>query len=117
MIIIPCQLESYRSLKDRTLKLTFETNEPTPDQLLGIAQNAQKFGYLAFKEDKFKQSEKKVIESLESEYEENGKTKSQRLRSVLYRNFEQESKGYEVFDDYYNHHMEKLINHFKNNLD
>lgn len=117
MLIVPAILESHRSLKDKTLKLAFETSEPTPEQLVEIAKNTQKYGYLAFKEDAFKQTEKDLLESLESDYKETGKTKSQRLRAVLYKNFEQKSEGYEVFDDYYNHKMEKLINHFKGHLD
>ena len=117
MTIIPSILISYQSLKDGTLKVVFETNEPTPEQIIGIAQNVQKFVYLAFKQDAFKQNEKKILSELESEYTDTGKSKSQRLRAVLYRNFELDSKGYEVFDDYYNHQMEKLINHFKEKLD
>lgn len=117
MIIIPAILSTYSSLKDKTLKIVFETNEPTPEQLLGIATNTQQFGYLAFKQDHFKTSEKKVLESIKSEYDDTGKTKGQRLRNVLYKNFEIDKLGYEVFDDYYNHQMEKLINHFKSKLD
>ena len=116
MLIIPAILNSYSSLKDGTLKITFETNEPTPEQVLGVAVNSQKFGFLAFKQDKFKQSEKDVLENLESEYEDKGKSKAQRLRAVLYVNFEQDNKGYNVFDDYYNFQMETLINHFKDKL-
>ncbi len=117
MLLIPAQLISYSSLKDRTLKIVFESLEPTPEQLTGIALNQQQFGYLAFKIDKFKTIEKDVINKLESEYQDTGKSKAQRLRAVLYRYFEQEPKGYEVFDDFYNHYMEKLINHYKNKLE
>ncbi len=117
MIIIPSILESFASLKDKTIKVVFHTNELTPEQLTGIAFNIQKFGYLAFKEDTFKQTEKDVINKLESEYQDTGKSKAQRLRAVLYRYFEQDPKGYEVFDDFYNHYMEKLINHYKNKLE
>ncbi len=117
MLIIPSILESFASLKDKTIKIVFHTNELTPEQLTGIAFNIQKFGYLAFKEDAFKQTEKDVINKLESEYQDTGKSKAQRLRAVLYRYFEQEPKGYEVFDDFYNHYMEKLINHYKNKLE
>ncbi len=117
MLIIPSILESFASLKDKTIKIVFHTNELTPEQLTGIAFNIQKFGYLAFKEDSFKQTDKDVINKLESEYQDTGKSKAQRLRAVLYRYFEQEPKGYEVFDDFYNHYMEKLINHYKNKLE
>ena len=117
MLIIGAILDTHRSLKDKTLKLTFETQEPTPDQLLEIVNHNQKFGFLAFKEDAFKQSEKDLLESLKTDYEETGKSKSQRLRAVIYRNFEQNPEGYEVFDDYYNNKMERLINHFKDKLE
>lgn len=117
MLIIGAQLEAYRSLKDKTLKITFETQEPTPDQLVGILNNAQKFGYLAFKNDPFKDDELNILKDLKSDYDDTGKSKAQRLRGVLYRNWEQKSEGYEVFDDYYNHHMEKMINHWKNKLE
>lgn len=117
MLIVGAILESYRSLKDKTLKLTFETQEPTPEQFIEIVKHNQKFGFLAFKEDAYKQTEKDVLESLKSDFNEKGKSKSQRLRAVLFKNFEQNRKGYEVFDDYYNHFMEKIIIHYKNQLD
>ena len=117
MLIIGSQLETYRSLKDKTLKLVFETQEPTPEQLVAIVNNAQKFGYLAFKEDTFKSSEKKMLEDLKSDYEAEGKSKAQRMRAVLYINWQQKNDGYEVFDDFYNHHYEKMIMHWKDKLD
>lgn len=117
MIILPALLESYRSLKDKTLKVTFETNEPTPEQLTGIALNIQKFGYLAFKEEPFKQNEKEVLESLKAEYEDTGKTPSQRLRAVLYLMWQQNNEGFKNSVDHYNSKMETLIEHFKQKLD
>lgn len=117
MILIPAILESYRSLKDKTLKITFETNEPTPEQLTGVALNIQKFGYLAFKDEPFKQKEKDVIESLKSDYEDNGKTPAQRLRAVFYRLWEKEPEGFKNSVDHYNSKMENLIEHFKSKLD
>lgn len=95
MIIIPAILESYRSLKDKTIKVTFETNEPTPEQLTGIALNIQRFGYLAFKDEPFTNKEKEVLESLKADYEDTGKTPAQRLRAVLYRLWEKENEEHE----------------------
>lgn len=117
MIIFPAQLESYRSLKDKTIKVVFETNELTPEQMLGVAGSLQQFGYLAFKNEPFKNNEKDVIENLKADYEDTGKTPSQRLRGVLFVNYEQVDGGYKTFTDYYNAKMETLINHFKNKLD
>ena len=116
MILIPAILESYRSLKDKTLKVTFETNEPTPEQFLGIGTHVQQFGYLAFKKEPFKENEKKAIEQLETSYDDNTKTHAQRLRAVFYRCWEQEPESFQDFDSYYKHKMENLINHFKAKL-
>lgn len=117
MIIIPAILESYRSLKDKTLKITFETNEPTPEQLTGVALNIQRFGYLAFKEEMFKDKEKEMLEGLKADYEEHGKTPGQRLRAVLYRLWEKDNEGFKNSLDFYNSKMESLIEHFKTKLD
>lgn len=117
MLLTGAILSSFQSLKDKTLKVVFETQEATPEMLTKIAQLNQSFGFLAFKKDEFKQSEVDIIDNLKSDYEEKGKSKSQRLRAVLFRRFEQNNKGYEVFDDYYNYVMEKLINHYKDSLD
>ena len=117
MLLVGAILESYRSLKDKTIKLTFETQEPTPEQLISIAKHNQKFGFLAFNEDAFKQTEKEQLSTLESGYEDTGKSKGQRLRSVLFVNWNQDNKGYKNFDEYYNFMMEQIINHYKSKLD
>lgn len=117
MILIPAILEGHRSLKDKSLKLTFETNEPQPDQFLAIAQNTQQFGFLAFQKDSFTSEQKEMIEGLKSEYESKGKSPSKRLRDVLFLNWKQDSKGFESAEEHYTHHMEKIITHYKNKLD
>jgi hypothetical protein len=117
MIIIPAILESYRSLKDKTLKITFDCNELTPEQTMGVAGSLQQFGYLAFKNEPFKNNEKEVLNNLKADFEDTGKTPSQRLRGVLYVSWEQKNEGYKTFTDYYNAKMESLISHFKQKLD
>jgi len=117
MLLLPAILESYRSLKDKTMKIVFETNELTPQQLIEIVNNSQKFGFLAFKEDEFKNEEKILLEGLKSDYNDKGKSKSTRLRNVLYVNWEQKDLGFGLFQDYYNNQIEKLITHYKNKLD
>lgn len=117
MIILPAQLESYRSLKDKTLKVVFDCNELTPEQTMGVASCLQQFGYLAFKNEPFKSAEKEAIENLKSDFEDTGKTPAQRLRGVLYVNWEHKKEGYDTFSDYYNAKMEKMINHYKEKID
>ena len=117
MILIAAQLESFRSLKDRTLKLSFITNEPTPEDLQEIAKCSGQFGFLAFKDEAFNNEEIEIVETLKADFEETGKTESQRLRGVLYRLWEQKPEGYKIFADFYRAKMETLINHFKTKLD
>ena len=117
MLIIPSILSTFTSLKDKTLKLVFETNEVTPEQMTNIAKNLQQFGYLAFKTESFKQAETDDLKSLDTTYQSKGKSNSQRLRSVLYLMFEQNNKGYKSFNEYYDSEMNKIIEHFKNKLD
>lgn len=117
MLIIGAQLESFRSLKDKTLKVSFETQEPTPEQLQQIALSNGQFGYVAFKLEPFKSDEQDLLESLKSDYVEFGKSLSQRLRAVMYKNWEIDNKGFSEFETYYKSQMEKLINHFKSKLE
>ena len=109
MLLISAILESYRSLKDRTLKVSFETNEPTPDQLNEIGKANQKFGFLAFLIGEKEGEIQKIMESLPKQDIEFGKTKGQRLRGVIFRRWQENNKGYEIFDDYYNSIMESII--------
>ena len=117
MIIIPAQLESYRSLKDRSVKITFETAELSPSQVGDIQGNILKAGFLAFKSDVFKENEKQLIDSIEVEYEDKEKTPSKRLRGVLWHCFNNDAEGYQTFPAYYENKLEQLINHFKSKLD
>lgn len=117
MIILPATLENLRTLKDGSLKIQFETLELTPQDTLGLLEHMNKFGYLAFKQEPFKMEEKKLLEDLETSYDDGKKTASQRLRGVLYRMWQKDNEGFDTSVRHYDHHMEKVINHFKTKLD
>jgi len=114
---IPSGLEGYRSLKDRSLKLTFETGELSPEQMANIHYSLNKVGWLAFAPDPFATKELDEIDKMKVEFDDTGKPPSQRLRGVMYRLWEQTPEGYDSFNDYYNSRMEKLINHYKAKID
>jgi len=114
---IPAGLDGYRSLKDRTLKLTFETGEMSPEQMANIHYALNKVGYLAFSPDPFASHELEAIDNLKVEYDEVGKSPSKRLQAVFFRMWEKGNEGYPIFNDFYNAQMEKLIVHFKKKLD
>lgn len=117
MILIPAQLEAVTTRKDKTLKLTFGTNELTPVQASELFTTANQFGYLMFKEESFSRDEIDMVESLKTDLEDTMKKPSQRLRGVLYRNYEMNNEGFNTFSKYYDSKMEQLILHFKSKLD
>jgi hypothetical protein len=114
---LPAGLGSYRSMKDRTLKLSFETGELSPEQMANVHYSLNKVGFLVFSPDPFATHELEEIDKLKVEFNDTGKPPSQRLRAVLYKLYEQSPEGYKVFNDFYNYKMEVVINHFKNKLD
>ena len=113
---IPAELQSYRSLADRTLRLSFGTSELSPEVMANIHYSLNKVGYLAYAPDPFATAELEEIDKLKVEFSDTGKPPSQRLRAVMYRMFEVNPEGYKAFTDYYNAKMEILINHYKNQL-
>lgn len=116
MIKIPAILEGVATRKDRTLKLTFGTNELSPADAGRLLSFTEKFGYLAFKGEDFMKAETDALESLKVDSLEGFKSDSQRLRAVLYRMWEQDKEGFSSATKHYTHHMEKVIAHFKSRL-
>ena len=117
MIILPAILTTFRSLKDKTMKIEFETNELTPEQFMGLSQVLQSFGYLAFKKDEFRTEQISMIDELKADYEDKSKTPSKRLRDILFVAWKQKSEGYSEFESYYQFKMEMFINHIKSKLE
>ena len=114
--ILPAIIEGYRTLKDKTIKVSIETQELTPDQQRSLFSSINKFGFLAFKEEAFNDAEQEILNSMDTDYQDTKKSPSQRLRGVLYRKWEQDTEGYEDFNRYYDFKMEKLISYFKKDL-
>lgn len=115
-ILVPAIYEGSRDLKDRTKKLTFQTNEVSPDVAANLQSCVQQYVYLAIKSEEFTKEQVDTINSLKSDYDDFGRTPSQRLRAVLYRLWEQDNKGYKDFNLYYNFMIEQVIAHYKSKL-
>lgn len=115
-ILLPAIYEGSRDLKDRSKKLTFQTNEISPDQAANLQQCVQQFCYLAIKLEPFTKEQVDVINTLKNDFDDFGKSHSVRLRAVLYRLWEANSEGYKDFNLFYAYKMDTLINHFKSKL-
>lgn len=117
-IITSAQFDNYRRLKDKSISLRFITGEKTSHDVFNFDSLLDSFGYLYFKpQSQLTKNEITELDSLDTDLFDNPKTKSQRLRNTLYRNWEQENKKYDKFKDYYDQEMEIIITHFKNKLD
>jgi hypothetical protein len=117
-IICPAQLDGYSPRKDRTIGLRFITQEMTPDQVSNIHQLLDGFGYLYFKtEHALTRAEQDELDALETDLIDNAKTKSKRLRNVLYRLWEKDNEGHADFKDFYAVKMESIIEWIKGKLD
>jgi hypothetical protein len=115
MILLTGQIESISTRKDKTLKITIGTNESSPNQASDVFLLNQSFCYIGLKIEPFTQSEEILIAGLKSEI--NQKTPSQRLRSILYKLYEQDDKGFKDFSSYYNGEMDKIIEHYKGKIE
>jgi isopentenyldiphosphate isomerase len=116
MIILPAQIESIASRKDKTVRITLGTQELTPAQAAEIFQLNQKFCYTAIKEEMFTTTEADEINALKTDLDTE-KTPSQRLRGILYVNYQQTPEGYKDFITYYQAKMDKICEHFKSKLE
>lgn len=115
MILIPAQIEGITSRKDRTVRINIGTQELSPDKAANLFSLNQKLCYVAIKAEDFQPEEIDVIKSAKASIE-SAKTPSQRLRAILYVNFQNNPEGYHEFQSYYLAKMDQVCNHFKNKL-
>jgi hypothetical protein len=118
MIVINSILSGFRSLKDKSLTLTFETQEPTEEQFTQIGKNSQKEGYLVFSGTKLTDEQLDEIDKAKNDLYDSNKTKSKRLRNALYIWFDQtkEVNKFRDFTEFYDYQMEQIINNVKDKL-
>ena len=117
MIILPAQIESIKSRKDKTTAIVIGTNEMTPQVAGQLFTLQNSFVYCALKEEEFATNEKEIINDLKADFEIEKKSNGQRLRNVFYKLYEQDNEGFLTFVKYYDHKMEQLINHFKSKIE
>lgn len=103
-------------MADKSVRLTFDTQEATPELMANIQNSFQKTCYLAVSPDNFTSEYLKEMENVKVDYNDGTKTPAKRMRGVFYRLYEQNPEGYRVFNDYYVAKMELYIDHLKGQL-
>lgn len=113
MILLPAYFTGYNRRKDRSVSLRFETQELSTTQLGNIDQLVMEeaFGNLLFKENAIQDED---IPTEQAEDEE--KTPSQRLRSILFIEWTQKGKQGD-FNLYYRTRMHLICEKLKAQLD
>lgn len=114
-IIIAAELGGFRSRADGSLGLSFSTGIVNNEQLLVINSLKNQSGFLMFKDAGISKDEESIIDKADGDIET--KTPSQRLRGVLFRNWEQSPEGFTDFKEYYKFKMERIIEHYKGKLE
>lgn len=110
---IPATLDGVSTLKDGGLSIRFHTQEASANDKLVAMQFAQKFGWVLFSE----QEQAESVELAQIRKDTGGKTPSQRLRAVLYIEYQQSGMTDNTFEQYYARRMEQFISYVKQNLD
>ena len=99
------------------IKFVLETNgHPAPQHTAEMLklQSTGAMGHFTFVQDR--QVEPEDLLDLPALPRTEGKSPSKRLHNTLYVLFKQDNMGYEIFDDFYKHMMEKFIEHVKGKL-
>ncbi len=121
MIIIKLVTLTRASRKaDKSVSISFNTmGEQSTSEMAELDQLFQQDCVIAIKESDtpFLDNELKDLDSIDMDLEDTSKTPSKRLRSVLYRLWEQDSKLDTDFKSFYKTRMEKMIEQIKNRLD
>jgi len=117
MLILQTILENLTSRKDGTYKLTFGTQELSPDDIKEVAGVLNKFCFLGIKADEFKSTEIEILSQKEASEFDDNKTQGQRIRAVLFKLYSQNNEGFNNFDSFYKSKTEKYIEHLKSKIE
>lgn len=114
-ITLPAILKVPRFRADKSLTLSFDTRELGSDEALVVLSLAGSEGYLLFAPNEISE---KDIPTEPAEVE--SKTQAQRIRSVLYILYKQETERAKFvgsFDSFYKEKTEKYIEHLKGKIE
>jgi|DEB19_MinimDraft_3_1074340.scaffolds.fasta_scaffold163772_1 hypothetical protein len=116
--VIAGTFEGIRTLQDRSVKLTFTTQELNPSDVGDLFSFQNKFCKIMITDANVVQANvMKEVELAEVESWEKSKSPAQRLRGVLFLLYSKDSAGHPDFDSYYKSKVNGIIEHFKSKID
>ncbi len=115
-ILMPAILSRYAPRADKSWSISLNVIEPNAEQKIAIDRMFQQSCYVLIKEGEISKSEQSLIDTLEAK-EFKIKTKSQRLKGVLYRVWENHHSENMTEKEYYDFEMERIIDSYKAKID
>lgn len=115
-VIIEAGIEGVATRVDNTIKITLGTQELGADTLARVFKLRGKAGLVLISAGEITQDQIDLVEKSSVDYDLGNKSKSQRLRGVLYRLWEAQGAK-DDFDAYYNAKLNKMIEYFKEQID
>lgn len=113
-IILACIVDKITTLKDRSVKITLDTQELSPSKAGEIFTLMNSLATVYISPSEITSREMAQVDAVEPEMP--GKSPSQRMRNVLFILWKQDNQGYKEFDSFYKERMEKYIEELKNNI-
>lgn len=113
MFLIQGTLQSYRSLADKSIRITFDTMEADAELAQRIFGCHQKHGNLYFKagEEAITKDETETVDGLGVETEkrrEIRKSKSKQLRDIIYQMWQRDNEGLDS-ETHYQKRMDNIM--------
>lgn len=115
-ILLPVQLNPISRRKDKSVKLSVETRELTPQETLTIMSLEGEEGWMLLSTNRDEVKEEDIPEV---NAELNQKSQSERIRAVLYKLYLQDTKEQKflgTFETYYKDKTEKFIEFLKGKI-
>lgn len=117
MLTCPATIHAVRTLADKSVRLTIDTQELPPDTMTELFGLYDKYGFFAFKEIPIIESDLLNIPEPTPEFKEDV-SPSKRIRNCLWILWSQKYQTrYPVFEDFYRAQVEKICDFIKSKLD
>jgi hypothetical protein len=113
-ILLACVIDKITTLKDKSVKITIDTQELSPQNAGEIFTLMNTLATVYISPSEITSREMAQVDAIEPEMP--GKSPSQRMRNVLFILWKQDGEGFREFDMYYLKKMEDIINEMKNNI-
>ena len=113
-VVLPGTIAGINTLKDGTVKTTFELQEVSPDVIGKLYSLNNQYVKVYITTENITNDVVEAVDEIELESE--GKSPSKRMRNVFFRLWEQDKEGYQDFELFYRFKMNKIIEQLKGRL-